>query len=127
MWNQTSVSNAAGAFGAVARVDPNLARALDAGARFVVYPYCISLGIVSLRRASGVRMIAPGQGSIVGGLPFALVSLVFGWWGIPWGPIWTVQTIWSVLQGGTDVTNEVVSRIVLLGELAEPVTAKPRP
>jgi len=33
---------------------------------------------------------------------------VLGWWGIPWGPIWTISTIVTNLRGGRDVTNEVV-------------------
>ena len=33
---------------------------------------------------------------------------VLGWWGIPWGPIWTISTIVTNLRGGRDVTNDVV-------------------
>lgn len=31
---------------------------------------------------------------------FTLCSLVFGWWGFPWGPIFTVRFVVSNLQGG---------------------------
>ena len=33
-----------------------------------------------------------------------LVTLVFGWWGIPWGPIWTVQTLRRNLSSAGEVT-----------------------
>jgi hypothetical protein len=29
---------------------------------------------------------------------------VAGWWGIPWGPIYTVQSLWVNLRGRHDVT-----------------------
>jgi hypothetical protein len=31
---------------------------------------------------------------------FTFVSLVFGWWGIPWGTIYTIQSIFRNLKGG---------------------------
>jgi hypothetical protein len=73
------------------------------GSSFVVYQYCISLGIVSFKRYSGVKVIPPGGSRVLPGLPYTLVSLIFGWWGIPWGPIWTLETIGRNLGGGIDV------------------------
>lgn len=35
-----------------------------------------------------------------------LASLFFGWWGIPWGPIWTIQAIFVNLTGGYETTLE---------------------
>jgi len=34
----------------------------------------------------------------------SLLSLVFGWWGLPWGPVYTVQTLYKNLSGGETVT-----------------------
>ena len=42
------------------------------------------------------------------GLPFTLLSLLLGWWGIPWGPIYTIQSLWVNLKGGRDVTQEIM-------------------
>jgi hypothetical protein len=42
------------------------------------------------------------------GLPFSLLSLFLGWWGIPWGPIYTVQALWVNFSGGKDVTREIL-------------------
>jgi hypothetical protein len=33
-----------------------------------------------------------------------VVSLIFGWWGVPWGPIYTVQVTTRNLMGGLRVT-----------------------
>jgi len=32
------------------------------------------------------------------------VTFVFGWWGLPWGPIWTVRTLVTNLRHTTDTT-----------------------
>jgi hypothetical protein len=81
----------------------------EAQARFVVFHYCVSLGIVSFKRSSGVKVIPPGGSRILAGLPYTLISICAGWWGIPWGPIWTLQAIGRNLSGGTDVTALVRS------------------
>jgi hypothetical protein len=38
-----------------------------------------------------------------------------GWWGIPWGPIRSVQSLWTNLKGGVDVTAEVANGMKLTG------------
>jgi len=81
---------------------------LAAGARFVIYQYCISVLVMSFKRASNIYFMRPEDNAFTKGLPFSLISLVLGWWGIPWGPIWTISTIVTNLRGGRDVTNEVV-------------------
>jgi hypothetical protein len=78
--------------------------AIASGARLVIYQYCVSILILSFRRSSGVKFIRPGQSRVVAGLPYTLVSLAFGWWGIPWGPFWTIKTSYRNLNGGIDVT-----------------------
>ena len=42
------------------------------------------------------------------GLRYSAISLLLGWWGIPWGPIWTISTMVSNFRGGKDVTGQVV-------------------
>jgi hypothetical protein len=34
----------------------------------------------------------------------SLTSLLLGWWGIPWGPLWTLQTLGRNLAGGRTLT-----------------------
>jgi hypothetical protein len=81
------------------------------GGKFVVYQYCVSVLILSFKRSSDVHFIRPGQGAVTPGLPFSLVSLVCGWWGIPWGPIWTIMTLANNVGGGKDVTAEVMAAL----------------
>jgi hypothetical protein len=81
------------------------------GARFVVYEYCISLVAASLRGRSVVWFRKPGQGRRWPGVPYTLLSLVLGWWGIPWGFIYTPLAIFTNLRGGLDVTEEVLPRL----------------
>ena len=80
---------------------------IRAGGRFVFYEYCISLVVVSLRRPTYIYFLRPGQYGVVRGLPFVLVSLLLGWWGIPWGLIYTPLTLITNLSGGCDVTEQV--------------------
>jgi hypothetical protein len=82
---------------------------LAAGGRFVIYQYCISIVVMTFKRTSHIFLIRAGDNALVKGLPYTLVSLMLGWWGIPWGPIWTLSTIVTNLRGGRNVTTEVMS------------------
>lgn len=83
--------------------------AVSGGARFVVFPYCESWLIVSFRRISDPVLVKPGDSRLrVAGVPI-LHSFLFGWWGIPWGPIWTVSSIWRSAKGGVDVTGPLMA------------------
>ena len=81
---------------------------LRSGARFVVYEYCISLLVVTLKRSSGIFFVRKEDSPVRRGMSYSLCSLLLGWWGIPWGPIWTVSTLVTNLRGGRDVTAAVV-------------------
>ncbi len=82
---------------------------IDRGARFVVYQYCISLLVITFKRLSNVYFIRPGESRITKGLGFSLLTLVLGWWGIPWGPIYTVQSVWVNFSGGRDITQDIMN------------------
>lgn len=82
---------------------------LQQGGKFIVYQYCISLLVITFKRFSNVYFVSHDQNAVVKGLPFTLLSLVLGWWGIPWGPIYTIQGLWVNLNGGKDVTQEVLA------------------
>lgn len=84
-----------------------LQRELESGGRFVFFEYCISLFLVTLRRPSRVVFLRAGECGVVRGLPYTLVSLLLGWWGIPWGIIFTPLVLVTNLRGGRDVTEQV--------------------
>lgn len=84
---------------------------IQRGAKLVFFQYAVSLLVVSLRRSSGIYFIPAGESAIGKSLPWSLISLVAGWWGIPWGPIWTIQSLATNFKGGKDVTAEINARL----------------
>lgn len=84
-----------------------LAEELHAGSKFVVYKYCISIVILTFQNPSGVHLVRADQSRFIHGLPYTLLSLVAGWWGFPWGPIYTVGSLASNIGGGTDITAKI--------------------
>ena len=82
---------------------------LKKGARFVMFQYCISVLVMSFKRSSGIYFVRAGESAAGKGAVWCLLSLVVGWWGIPWGPIWTISTVAKNLSGGIDVTDELLA------------------
>jgi hypothetical protein len=80
---------------------------IQRGAKLVVYQYAISILVMSFRRSSDIYFIPAGQSTITKGLPWSLLTFVAGWWGIPWGPIFTIQALVTNFKGGKDVTAEL--------------------
>ena len=93
-----------------------LAFELERGGRFVMFEYCISLVIVTFKRPSDIFFIRSGKSAVTKGLGYTFLSLIFGWWGIPWGPIYTIGSVFTNLSGGKDVTDDVLAS---LSEAAE--------
>ncbi|HEY2839273.1 MAG TPA: hypothetical protein VGJ26_09000 [Pirellulales bacterium] len=89
---------------------------LEHGARFVIYKYCVSIFIMTFQRPSDIRFVRAGESAVGKGLGYTLISLFCGWWGIPWGPIYTIGSVASNFRGGVDVTKEVVASLQLGGE-----------
>jgi hypothetical protein len=84
---------------------------VNQGARFVLFQYCISILILTFRRPSDIYFIRAGEGTAAKGLPYTLLSLVAGWWGFPWGPIYTIGSLITNIGGGKDVTQEVLASL----------------
>jgi hypothetical protein len=80
---------------------------LRRGGKLVRYHYCISCLILTFRRSSDVYLIKAGESAIDKGLGYTLLSLLLGWWGFPWGIIYTLESLVTNLSGGIDVTDEV--------------------
>ena len=97
--------------GAEGHSSDSLRQEVARGAKFVLYSYNFSIVVMSFKQPSNVHFVRPGQNRIVKGLPFSLISLVFGWWGIPWGPIYTIGSAYHHIVGGKDLTLEVMSHL----------------
>ncbi|MCP4133986.1 MAG: hypothetical protein GY754_23650 [bacterium] len=84
----------------------NLREELYQGAKFVTFEYCISLIIISLKFNSSTYFIIQGERTAGKSFGYSLISLLFGWWGIPWGPVYTIKSLINNFSGGKDVTAE---------------------
>lgn len=84
---------------------------LSRGGKFVVFQYCISILVMTFKRGSDVYFIKAGESTVSKSIGFTLLSAVLGWWGFPWGPIYTIGSIYTNLNGGKDVTQEVLNSV----------------
>jgi hypothetical protein len=80
---------------------------LRRGGRFVAFQFAISILVMSYKRSSNVYFVRSGESAVIRGLPFTLLTLCLGWWGIPWGPIFSIESLSINLKGGRDVTAEL--------------------
>jgi hypothetical protein len=82
---------------------------LQRGARFVIFQYTISVIVMTFRRASDVYFIRAGESTTSKSIGFTLLTVVTGWWGIPWGPIYSVQSLITNVRGGKNVTAQITA------------------
>ena len=102
----------------------DLTAELERGARFVRFHYCVSLLVITLRRPSDIFFLRPNEPAPTRQrVLYSVVTLLLGWWGIPWGPIYTVQSVYNNSRGGKDVTQSVVNS--LRAQAAQPQPASP--
>jgi hypothetical protein len=93
---------------------------LDRGAKFVVFQYCVSILVRTYKRPSKLYLLKPGDNAFLTGLPFSLISIILGWWGIPFGPIWTIETLITNFRGGKNVTGEIVTSLNVASSVTAP-------
>jgi len=71
-----------------------------AGGTWVRYAYCISICIITFRRYSDPVLVPDGESRVMAGLSYTLLTLVAGWWGFPFGLIYTPICLIENLSGG---------------------------
>jgi len=81
------------------------------GARFVAFEYVVSF-VVTRRKTSPVFFVRPGERTFFKGLPYNALTLLAGWWSFPFGPANTVMAVKENVQGGRDVTYQVIEQIL---------------
>lgn len=89
----------------------DLQHEVNRGGKFVYFPFTVSLLLITFRRTSGVYLLRHGQNKTRKAILFSLISFFLGWWGIPFGPKFTWQSIRTNLRGGKDVTTEVMDTV----------------
>ena len=87
-----------------------IASELQRGAKFIAFRHCISVVILTFSQLSKPYFITPGQSAAKIGLPYTIRSLLLGWWGIPFGPIFTLAAVMTNLSG-EDVTARTIADI----------------
>lgn len=81
------------------------------GGKFIYYAFTISLIVITFKRTSGVYLVRCGENAVAKAIPFTILSFLFGWWGFPFGPKYTIESIRTNLSGGKNVTDEVMSTV----------------
>lgn len=84
---------------------------LRKGAKFVVFSYTISVIVITSRRTSDIYFIKAGEACSKYSWKYTLLTLFFGWWGIPFGPIFSLVSFYKNFTGGKEVTREVLNHI----------------
>ncbi|MBI2368690.1 MAG: hypothetical protein HYV08_00280, partial [Deltaproteobacteria bacterium] len=65
----------------------------------VRFQACLSFLVLTIKSPSRYYVKA-GDNPFLAGRAYSAVTLLLGWWGIPWGPIYTLQTLVRNLRGG---------------------------
>ncbi len=99
---------------------------LQRGGKFVIFQYCISIIIRTFRRPSKIFFIKYGDGIFMKSAGYSLISLLLGWWGIPWGPIYTIGSLVTNIRGGEDMTDEVMAALTIVNTPADSQSKEPR-
>jgi len=102
--------------------DEQIHAEVQQGGRFVLYTYCISIVFMTFKRPSSLQFLRAGDGGVKQGLGYSALTFLLGWWGIPWGPIYSIQCLWSNFRGGRDVTAEVLAHAAASTVVAAPAS-----
>jgi hypothetical protein len=89
----------------------DLQEEVKSGGRFIYYAFTVSLIVLTFKRTSGVYLIRKNENRIARGIHFTIICFLLGWWGIPFGPKYTLESIRTNLKGGKDVTDEVMATV----------------
>lgn len=73
------------------------------GTTLTRYEVALSFLVVSFKVPSRLYIVGHDATLLVA-TAFTVISLLLGWWGVPWGPIYTVRAVWSNVRGGATRT-----------------------
>jgi hypothetical protein len=93
--------------------------AVSAQPRYIIFWYVISLIFVtSSRTMQGVFCPSCAQKKAIQkkAIQASAITWLLGWWGFPWGPIWTIRALYRNLLNGTqppDASAQILGRQAL--------------
>ncbi|MES2470075.1 MAG: DUF4339 domain-containing protein [Verrucomicrobiota bacterium] len=96
-----------------------------AGGRFVIWQFNFSLVVLSFKRSSGIQFLRPGESGAGACFGYSSISALFGWWGFPWGILWTPLCLFRNMMGGQDVTEPILATVLGPGEADRIVRQRP--
>lgn len=80
---------------------------LAGGGRFVIFQFALSLGLITYSRPSKLWLVRDDAEAERIARRYTIPTMLFGWWGLPFGPIRTVQALRINKGGGVDLTSDV--------------------
>lgn len=83
---------------------------IDGNTTFVQYEVCFSFVVASIRKRTNYYIRGHHPTKLYN-LLFTLFTLVFGWWGIPWGPIYTIRALGFNLSRRTLKLEDVLLEV----------------
>ncbi|MBO4530915.1 MAG: hypothetical protein J5767_09805 [Paludibacteraceae bacterium] len=90
--------------------DEEINKELELGGKFIHFQYTISIVVMTFKLNSKLYFLKTNESAIKYGYKYLLISLILGWWGIPWGPLYTIQSI-KIAFTGKDVTNDLLKKM----------------
>lgn len=99
----------------------------DESLRYAAFPYVVSVLVVTFRRGwSGLYCAQCRRAQMA---KARMLSLGLGWWGIPWGPIWTLGALFESMEGrvppevNAPYLGTLGLRFLQAGEMAKGIAA----
>lgn len=92
-------------------------------------PYVISVVVLTFQRnmGGGLHEIRTGEYPIGKMIPAALVTVLIGFWGFPFGILFSILTCFYLWKGGRDATREILEDAVGREEALKILKAAPNP
>jgi len=70
----------------------------------VITQYLLTMSLIVFSAKAPSRYYVVGaENTKLANTIYTIITFVFGWWGIPWGPIYTIQSLTKNLKGGDKV------------------------
>ncbi|MCV9929971.1 hypothetical protein OIU83_20085 [Flavobacterium sp. LS1R49] len=82
---------------------------IQQGGKFVAFPYTISALFMSFKKESAIYFIRPGENTFKYSCGYFLLNLTTGWWGLPFGPVHTISSLYYHIIGGKDCTQIILN------------------
>lgn len=101
----------------IQNLNPNMSTAelkqkVAAGAKFVTFEYTISIVVATFKRPTSIYFIDVNESTAKHSWHLSTLTAIMGWWGVPWGPIYTIGTFVTNFGGGKDVTAIVMQKLL---------------